>query len=261
MSDSLHLARARLGLSRGASLDEARAAFRRLAKRCHPDAPGGNAQAFQALHTAFRTIANDPATVRAERRRALVSRFWKAARKAPASPERERGADMAAVLSLSLKDMVHGAVRRVSLPDGRALDVHCPAGCAPGTVIRLRGAGAPGRHGGEPGDVRVRITLLAHERNVLKGRDLHVQHWLALNRLRNGGTALVRTPRGLLKVRIPPLSHHGRVLRLAGQGLPACGTRPAGHLFITLKARRGESLGDALGRFTRLWANPLRPVA
>ena len=168
---------------------------------------------------------------------------------------------MQAVLRLSLEDAVCGAVRRVSLAGGRALDVRCPPGCGPGDIIRLRGAGAAGRHGGAPGDVLVRIAVMDHERAMLRGRDLHVRHWLELSRLRSGGQTQVRTPRGPLKVRIPPLSHHGQVLRLKGQGLPACGAHKAGHLYITLKARRGESFAGALGRFARIWTNPLRPVA
>ncbi len=259
MSDSIRSARAVLGLSRDASLDEARAAFRRLAKSCHPDAPDGNAEAFQRLHGALKTLTNDPGVAFAARRRSLVSRFWQVAKSPPRTPC--AGADMQAVLLLSLEDMMHGAVRRISLDDGRSLDVCCPAGCAPGDTIRLAGAGGTGRHGGTPGDVLVRIALLEHQRDVLKGRDLHVQHWMELNQLRSGGKALVRTARGLLKVCIPPLSHHGRILRLKGQGLPACGARPAGDLFITLKARRSESFATALARFARHFSHPLRPVA
>jgi DnaJ family protein B protein 4 len=42
-----------LGVAPDATLDEARAAFRRLAMKHHPDRPGGDAETFTALRAAF----------------------------------------------------------------------------------------------------------------------------------------------------------------------------------------------------------------
>ena len=42
-----------LGVPRDASADEIRAAYRRLAKRAHPDRPGGDAAAFARLQSAY----------------------------------------------------------------------------------------------------------------------------------------------------------------------------------------------------------------
>ena len=47
-----------LGVKRGASLDEVKAAFRQAAKRCHPDLGGSN-EAMTELNAVYATILND----------------------------------------------------------------------------------------------------------------------------------------------------------------------------------------------------------
>ena len=260
MSDSQTECHKVLGLHKGASRAEARAAYRRLAKRFHPDVPGGDEERFFAItkaHTEFAAI-----TVKADplARKKLVSGFWKAA-KTPSQKTVHRpiaGRTLAAILHLSLEDALKGARRRVTLPGGRALDVNCPAGCVSGDVIRLKEAGEAGRHGGKAGDALITIRLLSHKRASLRDRDLHMPLWLDLAQMRSGGKVEVATPHGPLKVNIPPLSSHGQSLRLKGKGLPGRDTAKDGHLYFTLMARKPTGFSDALNRFSRLWANPLR---
>jgi DnaJ-class molecular chaperone len=263
MSDSKSDCYSVLGLAKGASAQDARAAYRRLAKRFHPDAPDGDQERFYVItqaHTEFEEIAAkaDPRT-----RQKLVSGFWKLAKAAPEKPQKKpiNGANLEAVLYLSLEDALMGAQRRVTLPNGRALDVQCPAGCASDDIIRLKGAGGIGRHGGMGGDALIRIKLLSHKRASLRGRDLHMPLWLDLVQLRSGGKVEVVTPHGPLKVSIPALSSHGQSLRLKGKGLPGREGDKDGHLYFTLKSRRATGFTDALHRFNRVWGNPLRPHA
>ena len=48
-----------LNLPRTATIDEVKDAYRLLAKRYHPDRPGGNAEKFKAIKTAFKMIINN----------------------------------------------------------------------------------------------------------------------------------------------------------------------------------------------------------
>ncbi len=258
MNDSLFDYHAVLGLAKGAGAEDARAAYRRLAKQFHPDAPGGDADRFHKISQAYEGLCQNAHQPMVPSRRNLVSSFWKAAKSV--APKPQDGANAEAVLRLSLEDALSGAVRRVTLPGGKALDVQCPAGCASDDVIRLNGAGNAGLHGGKNGDALIRVQLLPHKRATLKGRDLHLPLWLDLPQLRAGGKVEVNTPHGALKVHVPVLSSSGQSLRLKGLGLPAYGKNPSGHLFITLKARRSPGFSHALSRFSRIWANPLRGV-
>ncbi len=256
MNDSMSDYYAVLGLPKGASTEDVRAAYRRLAKQFHPDAKGGDANRFHTITHAYEGLRETISKPISGSRRTLVSGFWKAAKAKPAKPQ--EGAHVEAVLRLSLEDALSGAVRRVTLPGGRGLDVRCPAGCTSNDVIRLKGAGDAGRDGGKAGDALITIQLLAHKRAILKGRDLHLPLWLDLAQLRAGGKVEVSTPHGPIKVSVPPLSSAGQSLRLKSLGLPAYGKNVAGHLFFTLKARANPGFASALGRFSRIWANPLR---
>ncbi len=263
MSDSQFNNHFILGIENDASAGEAKAAYRRLAKRFHPDGPEGDAERFYAITEAHAAICANPDAAMPTKRRNLVSGFWKAARSKPSTSHVKpvNGNDIHAVLYLTLEDALKGAHRRVTLPSGKALDVNCPPGCSSDDTIRLAGAGQSGRFGGKSGDALIRIELLQHSRATLKGRDVHLPLWMDLAQLRNGARVEVATPHGPLKVRIPPLSSHGQSLRLKGMGLPAYKNQTVGHLFFTLKARRAAGFAVALGRFSRIWSNPMRSQA
>src|SRR6202142_1849483 len=81
-----------------------------------------------------------------------------------------RGLDREALLELSLEDALEGGRRRLTL-DHRDIDVNFPAGVRDGQLIRLAGQGAPGRDGGPPGDLYLRIALKPHPNFRLRGVD------------------------------------------------------------------------------------------
>jgi curved DNA-binding protein len=135
-----------------------------------------------------------------------------------------RGLDREALLELSLEDALEGGRRRLTL-DHRDIDVNFPAGVRDGQLIRLAGQGAPGRDGGPPGDLYLRISLKPHRAFRRRGDDdldvdLPVAPWEAAL----GATVPVQTPTGTAQVRVPAGSSSGRRLRLRGRGLP----RPGG---------------------------------
>src|SRR5689334_13936902 len=79
----------------------------------------------------------------------LSSMFGGAARGRPgaetfeyeAGPSAMPELDLNASLGVTLEEAVHGAEKRVRLPNGKELNVKIPAGVGPGQVIRLRGQG------------------------------------------------------------------------------------------------------------------------
>ncbi len=250
-----------LGLDKNASLHEARAAYRRLAKIWHPDASGGDETRFLALNQAYQTLVRQPEKA-ISRRRGMISAFWRKAKTTPKTKPKVRGADIQARLQLSLKDMVCGASRRLTLAGGRVLEVECPPGCGAGDVIRLRGAGHEGKNGGKNGDALIRLQVGDTQGCTLKGRDIHLKLAIDLPRLRSGGKADLYAPQGLLKITVPPLAGPGTRLRLKGMGLPAQGkNKTPGDLYVRLICADTPGFGAALARFSRKWANPLRKSA
>ncbi len=73
-----------------------------------------------------------------------------------------RGQDAQYHLTLDFLDAVNGTTRRVTLPDGRTLDVKIPAGVHDGQIIRLKGQGMPGIGDGAPGDALVEVSVAPH---------------------------------------------------------------------------------------------------
>src|ERR1700747_1203693 len=131
-----------------------------------------------------------------------------------------RGLDREALLELSLEDALEGGRRRLTL-DRRSIDVNFPAGVRDGQLIRLGGQGGPGRDGGPPGDLYLRIALKPHPNFRRRGDDdldvdLPVAPWQAAL----GATVPVNTPSGTAQVRVPAGSSSGRRLPLRRPGLP-----------------------------------------
>ncbi len=134
-----------------------------------------------------------------------------------------RGRDREALLELSLEDALAGGRRRLTLDDGRSIEVNIPAEVREGQRIRLGGQGGAGRDGGPAGDLYLPVRLKPHPRFRRQGDDLLVDVDVAPWEAALGATVPVPTLTGDAQVRMPAGSSSGRRLRLRGRGLPRRG--------------------------------------
>ncbi len=171
---------------------------------------------------------------------------------------RRHGRDTLYALTTDFLDAVNGATRRLTLPDGRALDVKIPPGTTDGQVLRLRGQGNDGANGGSDGDALIEIHVTPHRYFKRVGQDIRLELPVTLPESVLGGLVEVPTPAGPVRMRIPPHSDGGTELRLRGRGVPAHGGRAAGNLYATLRVAIGAP-DAALEDFLRTWA-PEHPV-
>jgi curved DNA-binding protein len=147
------------------------------------------------------------------------------------------GADQEAELELTVEEAFQGGRRSVTLegPDGRrALDVRIPAGVTNGQRIRLAGQGGRGSEGAPNGDLYFVARIAPHPRYRVEGRDLYVDLPLAPWEAALGTSVAVETPRGEMKVKVPPGTSTGKRLRLRHHGLPHP-RGSAGHLYAEVK--------------------------
>ena len=170
------------------------------------------------------------------------------------------GRDEHYVLSTTFLDAVNGATRRLTLPDGRTLEVKIPPGTADGQVLRLRGLGGPGRNGGPAGDALIEVHVAEHRLFHRDGQDIRLALPVTLSEAVLGGDVEVPTPDGPVSMRVPPRADSGTELRLRGRGVPAHDGLAAGDLYAKLNVVLGTP-DDALEEFLRNWKlkNPFDP--
>ncbi len=163
-----------------------------------------------------------------------------------------RGADERYSLAVDFLDAVNGATPRLTLPDGRTLDVRVPAGLEDGQTLRLRGQGGAGLNGGPAGDALIEVHVYPHPTFRREGNDIRLDLPVTLREAVLGGRIMAPTPGGPVAMTIPQRSDTGRQLRLRGRGVPAHGGQEAGDLYVTLRVVIGEP-DAALEEFLRGW--------
>ena len=282
-----------LGVKRNASQDDIQKAYRRLAKKFHPDLNPGNKQAeeqFKEVSAAYDLLGDADKRARYDRSEIDASgterpqqRFYRdfAEGGSPYASDagfadfaaddilsqffgregrtniRMRGSDVHYRLELDFLDAINGGKRQITLPDGSILDVNIPPGTSDGQVLRLRGKGRPGMGGGRPGDALVEIEVRPHRVFTRKGDDIHVDLPISLSEAVLGGKVRVPTPTGSVTMTLPKWSNTGTVLRLKGKGVPRIDGK--GDEFVTLKVMLPEKPDPELETFVAKWHGAYSP--
>lgn len=167
-------------------------------------------------------------------------------------PGAMRGRDVKYRLEVDFLDAANGVKKRVTMQDGRSLDINIPAGLEDGQTLRLRGQGEAGVSGGPAGDVYVEISVKPHAIFERDGDDIHIEAPVTLKEAVLGGKITAPTIAGDVAITVPKNSSSGAVLRLKGRGLKRDG-KPAGDQYVKLKIVLPEG-GDAeLEEFVRQW--------
>ena len=128
----------------------------------------------------------------------------------------QKGADIAYRLTVSFVDAATLSPQRITLADGKTIDLKLPNGVEEGTKIRLAGKGEQGPGGA--GDGLVTISITSHPFYKRDGNDIRLDLPITLKEAVLGGKVKVPTPDGPVMVTIPKGSTSGKVLRLKGRG-------------------------------------------
>jgi DnaJ-class molecular chaperone len=157
------------------------------------------------------------------------------------------GSDVEQPIDLTLEDAFQGVTRRLSIKHRghtRTIDVRIPAGVKDNARVRVPGEGEPGSGGAAAGDLYLRIRLLPHAQFERKGNDLYAKTTVPATAAVLGGEAEAPSLAGRpIRLKIPPTTQNGQVLRLKGQGMPstsAAGER--GDLYVTVDVQLPKAL-------------------
>ena len=175
----------------------------------------------------------------------------RAGRAQAGSGHQMRGRDVRYRLDVDFLDAVNGAKKRVTMPDGRNLDIAIPAGLEDGQTLRLKGQGE--RAPGGAGDVYVEVKIKPHSLFERKGDDIHIETPITLKEAVLGGKITAPTIAGDVTVNVPKYSSSGTVLRLKGRGVPKGKTGAAGDQYVKLKIVLPEGGDKDLEEFVKKW--------
>lgn len=131
----------------------------------------------------------------------------------------QKGADVAYRLKVSFDDAVALKPQRITLADGKTIDLKLPQGLEDGTKIRLGGKGQEGPGG--RGDAIVTIEIGSHRFFRRDGTNIRLDLPVTLKEAVLGAKVKVPTPEGPVMLTIPKGTSSGKVLRLKGRGFAA----------------------------------------
>lgn len=247
-----------LGVSRGATPEEIKKAYRKLARQHHPDVNPGDKVAeekFKQISEAFDVLSD-------EKKRGIYDRFGYYSDQLPNEAasgagvgfdfsrfdasnfqdvfseifsnlrgrasnvytQASRGADIEQPIELSFEDAMRGLTVNLDVErnGGREkIAVKIPAGVDTGSRIRIAGKGQPGAFGGPPGDLFILTNVGAHAYFKRKGDNIYCTVPVTVPEAALGAKIEVPTIDGKARLRIPPGTQSGQQFRLRERGVPS----------------------------------------
>ncbi|MCX5745526.1 MAG: DnaJ domain-containing protein [Proteobacteria bacterium] len=267
-----------LGVPKTASADDIRKAYRKLARRHHPDVNPEDKKAedaFKRVSAAYEVLSD-------AKKRAAYDEFGEASTAGGFDAEKARsykqwqdvrqqrskagydqgpiefdfadlfgrargparGSELHATVQMELRQAIEGTEVSLEVPGQGTVRVRIPPGADTGSIIRLAGKGSPGPRGGPAGDLVIETEVLPHPLVRREGLDLYLTLPVTLDEAYNGGTVEVPTFDGPVMLKIPARSQPGAKLRMRGKGIARKDTR--GDLFAVLDLRLPDRADDAL---------------
>jgi curved DNA-binding protein len=131
-----------------------------------------------------------------------------------------RGADYEAEVAIDFAESVRGTQRLLQgLPGALSLKVNIPRGVQDGSRIRIPNEGAASMGDGPNGDLFLKIKVRPHPHFHREGNDLHLRLPVTLREAYFGAKVLLPTADGNVRLKIPPSSQTGDVLRVRNKGI------------------------------------------
>jgi len=168
-----------------------------------------------------------------------------------------QGEDVKTKITISLEDAFSGAKKTIRRPSGSnqtgTLNVKIPAGITAGKKIRLSGQGMAGM-GNNPGDLFLEIAIAPHAHYRLEDKDIYLDLPIAPWEAALGAKVTVPTLAGKINLKIPAGAKSGQRMRLKGRGLPS---KEAGDQFVVLQIMTPPADSDAATKLYQQMAEEL----
>ncbi len=245
-----------LGISKNATKDDIKKAYRKLARKFHPDVNPGDKEAekkFKEINEANEVLSNPENRSKYDeygKDWQHAEAFEKAKQQQRSNPRYQtryegssddfsdffssmfgggqgrrargmqyRGQDFNAELELSLQD-VYRTHKRTLTVNGKNIRLTIPAGVRNGQVIKIKKHGAEGINGGPRGDLNIRFSIVNSTKFRRDENNLYTTVDLDLYTALLGGEITVDTFDGKAKLKVKPETPNGTQVKLKGKGFP-----------------------------------------
>lgn len=261
-----------LGVSKSASDDEIKKAFRKLAVKYHPDKNPGDKEAeakFKEANEAYSVLSD-------KTKRARYDQFGHAgvggAGGSGGNPfagggynfsgqsfnfdfgggglddilgsifgfggggfrASRRGRDYRTSMTIDFNEAIFGVTKKISV-DGKNIKLKIPAGIFDGQSIRLSGKGGEAPDGGgQRGDLYVEVRVRAHKHLTREGDLILSDVTISMVEAVLGTEVDVETVDGVVTMKIPAGTQPGTNFKLSGHGAPRLGTDERGPHIVTV---------------------------
>ena len=245
-----------LGIEKKSTQEEIKKAYRKLARKYHPDLNPNDKEAetkFKAINEANEVLGNPENRKKydkygkdwkhadefdkAQKQRQQSQRQYQSSGNFEESDYSDffesmfggtrssgrrvkfNGQDYNAELHLELKD-VYKTHKRTLTVNGKNIRLTIPAGVENGQVIRIKGYGGEGINGGRKGDLYLKFLIANHTKFKRDKDNLYATVEIDLYKALLGGDITIDTFNGKVKLKVKPETQNGTKVKLKSKGFP-----------------------------------------
>ena len=282
-----------LGVDPSADQEKIKSAYRKLAKKFHPDLNPGNKKAesrFKDIASAYDLVGNADDRAKFDRGKveAEAAKQYGSRTRGPFYSETQAGGgrysnqfegmddDILSSLfeqmgrpkdgrfqrapenklfqmNVDFKDSILGGEQEIVFPGGKKFLVKIPAGVESGTKLRFKGKNESHMPGAFPGDIYVQLNVKPSSIFKKIGKDVEVELSVSFSDAILEAEVQVPTVDGAIIMKIPAKVTSNQKLRLKGKGVLNNVTKMRGDQITILKIKMPENVDDEFRKAVEDW--------